>query len=229
MAALATCGALGWWQWQRAVDHAVTVDPEPAVELTDLLSPSSNPNHALGRQVVARGTWIDQPGVLIWGRDVDSTEAVFLMWGLSVHGEQEGTLAVVVGWAPADAVRSGETVVPDLSGSAAELHGYLRGSEAARGTDEVQSGAVSMASMSTAVLAQTWPTPMYAPVMVSYTTVEPWRVLPPREPERDIDLRSASYAVQWWVFGLFAGGLAARHMRDNRWRLDPTGEDTTSD
>lgn len=209
---LTVCGWLGWWQWQRATEHAVVVQPDPPVPLTELLEPAANPNAVLGRQVSVTGMWLDAQPVVVWGREVDGVDAAFLVYPLRPQGT-DATVAVVVGWRPA--AELAQAPAPVMDPGVMTVHGYLRGSEAAGSSSAELPWAHSTGGMSPAQFAQWWPSPLYSALVVSDTGHEQWQALPPREPDYDVDFRSASYAIQWWVFGLFAAVIALRWLRDN--------------
>ena len=124
--ALVVCAGLGWWQWTRAQETAITVAPAPSVPLADVLAPASPAGSAIGRQVSVSGTWADEDAVLISGRSVDGEDAVLLVRALTVDADSTGTgapatLAVIVGWRPADS-----PMPPDPGPAHVNLSGYLR-------------------------------------------------------------------------------------------------------
>jgi cytochrome oxidase assembly protein ShyY1 len=217
--AVAACGSLGWWQWQRASELGETVAPEPVVPLADVITPGVSPGASIGRQVTVSGQWAADDAAVVWGREVDGEPAVFLVRPLTVDADQTGTgkpatLAVLVGWSAATDVPE-----PDDTAGEVEVTGYLRAGEAAASTANVPeiaiSGAFSAGAVSTAEFAQRWPSPLYPAVLVSYEGSASWQVLPPREPESQMDFRSVAYAFEWWLFGAFAVFIAGRWIRDN--------------
>ena len=219
LAIVLVCGGLGWWQWTRAQEKAITVAPEPSVPIAEVLHPASSAGRAVGRQVSVAGTWSDEPAVLVPGRSVDGQPAVLLVRALIVDAEatgtgQEGTLAVIVGWRPED-----QPMGPDDGPSHVELTGYLRSPEeatvASGGEKEQIPGTVWSDTISTSELAQSWPAPLYSAVFASYEGSASWEPLPPPPPEEHINIRSALYALEWWVFGGFAVFVVVRWMRDN--------------
>ena len=219
LVAVAVCGALGWWQWTRAQQKAVTVAPEPTVALAEVVAPASSAGGAIGRQVTVTGTWADLPAVLVSGRHVDGEDAVLLVRALTVGPQETGTgasatLAVIVGWRPADSPMG-----PDAGAAQATIEGYLRAPEeatpASGGEGQAIPGTVWSDTISPAELAQTWPAPVYSVALSSYDGSESWRPLPPPPPEQHLNIRSLLYALEWWVFGAFAVFVAARWIRDN--------------
>jgi len=217
--AVIVCGALGWWQWTRAQEKAVTVAPEPSVPIAEALKPASAAGLAIGRQVSATGTWADEDAVLVSGREVAGQEAVLLVRALTVDAEATGTgqpatIAVIVGWRPADSPAG-----PDQGPAHVAIDGYLRAPEEATPASghegEAIPGTVWSDTISPSELAQTWPSPLYSAVLASYDGSESWVPLPPPPPEQHINLRSLLYALEWWVFGAFAVFVAVRWIRDN--------------
>jgi len=219
VAAVAICGALGWWQWTRAHSQAVAVVPEPMVPLAEVLAPATQASEAVGRQVSIAGTWADVDSLLIPGREVEGEPAVLLVRALIVDAEATGTgqpatLPVIVGWRPADAPMG-----PDDGPAHVEVTGYLRPPEeatTASGTEgEPIPGITWSDTISPSELAQTWPGPLYSAVMASYEGSASWTPLPPPPPEEHLNIRSLLYALEWWVFGGFAVFVVVRWIRDN--------------
>jgi len=213
--AAGVCGALGWWQWERAQSQGQIIVPGPPVPIADVDRPGET-TRGIGRLVEVRGSWADAPAAYVPGRAVEGTDAVLLVLPLRVDADatgtgREATLAVLAGWLPADQVPA--TV--EASGPVG-LTGSLRSSEAV-GT--VQAGAggepLVISQMSTAALAQVWEAPVYTPVLEAREPYPGWNAFPPPPPERRLDIRSVTYAGEWWLFGAFAVFLAGRWIRDN--------------
>lgn len=224
LAAIAVTGSLGWWQWTRAHETGRTVYPEAAVPLAEVVSPGDPSGPEIGRQVIVDGEWADAEVFVVTGREVEGQDAQLLVRALTVDADATGTgqaatLAVIAGWAPADA-----TPAVDVPTGPVTLEGYLRASEAAvpapTGSD-VDATAVGAAS--TSGLAQSWEPPLYSAVLVSYDAVEGWSPLEPLEPTQETNIRNAAYAIEWWIFGAFAAFVAVRWMRDNG-RVRPDGD-----
>jgi len=230
--AAAACGALGWWQWERAHEQAVTVDAAPAVPLAGLLEPGMSPGLAIGRQVSVTGRWADEDAAVVWGRDVDGEPAVFLLRPLRVSAEHTGTgseatLTVLVGWSADD---GNVPEVPAGEGDV-EVAGFLRAGESASTRMTLPPPGVQRAfsteSIAPSELAQVWAGPLYAAVLVSDRTVGGWEALPPPEADSQLDFRSVAYAIEWWIFGAFFVFIGVRWIRDNG-RV-PRQADATSD
>jgi cytochrome oxidase assembly protein ShyY1 len=218
LAAVAVCGALGWWQWQRAQEQASTVDPEPVAPLSELVTPGEPAGASIGRQASVTGQWAADDAALVRGREVDGTAAVFLVRPLTVDGTQTGTgdpatLAVLVGWRDADDPTGSDSQEGEVT-----LTGYLRAGEASAPGDDSEvtpPGTFATSTMAVSEFAQVWDSPLYSAVFVSYEASPSWMVLPPREPESELDFRSVAYAIEWWIFGAFFVFIAGRWIRDN--------------
>jgi len=216
LASLGIGGTLGTWQWTRAHDQALAVDPDPRVPLAEVMLPGEA-GRGEGRLVSVSGTWADAPAGLIAGKEVDGVAAVLLVLPLTVGADATGTgspatLGVLAGWLP-----EAEVADAPLVGPSATLTGYVRsgeGLEAAPDEAPVE-GAEWFGSLSTASLAQHWTPPTYSYLVTSDVVAEGWRPLPAPVERTKLDLRSLTYAGEWWLFGLFAAFVAARYIRDN--------------
>lgn len=218
LGAIAVTGALGWWQWTRSHEQAVTVEPTPTVPIADVLTPASAPGNAISRQVSVSGQWADADSAVIPGREVEGVPAELLVRPLIVDADLTGTgesatLAVVVGWRP-----SGDVVGPDPQPGDVAFDGFLRSAEQSTAADLPDTpieGAMWSSSMSVAELAQVWPSPLYSAVMVSYDGSPSWQPLPPLPEESHLNLQYLAYSFEWWIFGAFAVFIGARWIRDN--------------
>jgi cytochrome oxidase assembly protein ShyY1 len=225
LVAAAVCGVLGWWQWERAQTQGQVVLPGPAVPISEVTVPGEATT-GIGRLVFAEGQWADAPAAYVGGRQVDGVDAVLLVLPLHVDADATGTgeaatLAVLAGWLPeADAPQ------PVPGTQTASVTGVLRSSEAIGTVAQPlgPDGPVFLESLSTAALAQVWPSPVYTPVLAADVPAPGWNALPPPPVERKLDVRSVTYAGEWWLFGGFALFLAVRWIRDNG-RVATTIED----
>ncbi len=219
LAAVAVCGWLGLWQWDRAHTRAASALVETPAPLDDIISPSTDATGAIGRTVSVTGTWSGDVA-LVPGREIDGVPSVLMIRALRVPAGQTGTgseatLAVLVGSMPADGLRC-----EGLETGMATVTGYLRASEPPPLAEDgagagALCGARTTTVLSVAELAQTWPGPMYSALLVSDAGVGDWSPLPAREPVARLNLQSLAYAAEWWAFGVFAVVLAFRWVRDN--------------
>ncbi len=214
--AVGVAGGLGWWQWTRAEATGQMVLPEPSVPIAEVLRPGDRAGTGVGRQVSVEGRWLDEEVFVVTGREVEGEPAQLLVRALEVDPDATGTgepatLAVVVGWAPADAAPA--VAVPE---GGVALTGYLRASEQSTPAPDASAvEATTVGAVATSALAQTWPAPLYSDVLVSYEPIDGWRALEPLPPTTELNLRNAAYAIEWWIFGAFAAFVAVRWIRDN--------------
>lgn len=240
--AAAVCARLGVWQLDRAYERASLAAEQEAAEeaaqgpagLGTLLPPQSTfPGELVGREVWVSGTYEQQGQTLVAGRSLDGRTGYLVLTPLRVSDDGTGgesweslsgapVLPVVRGWvASADDARA--LVVPE---GEVRVTGWLQASEST--TDAAlpaSSGGVAVTdSISTAALVNTWGGPIYTGYVV-LTSAEPAQAaaaeggpaLLPRpviEGGTGVNLQNAFYALQWWVFGLFAVALWLRLVRD---------------
>src|SRR5664279_4561266 len=88
--AVAVCGWLGVWQWDRAHTRASVVLGEAPSPVSEILAPSSDASAAIGRSVRVTGTWGDD-AVLVRDREVGGVASVLLVRSLIVPADQTGT------------------------------------------------------------------------------------------------------------------------------------------
>ncbi|WP_144018913.1 SURF1 family protein [Demequina sp. NBRC 110056] len=220
LAALVVCGALGLWQWNRASEQGEVRQPDPAVAIAEVVAPASNADTAIGRAVWADGGWADAEVALVPFREVDGEEAVMVVRAFTVSADATGTgadatLPVVVGWLPPADVADFDTAVPATT----RIDGLVRSAEgAAPASSPDQSppdGAFWADRLSPAVLAQHWDSPLYSALLTADEPGPGLRALPEPEPERSLDFRSLTYALEWWLFGAFFVFVGGRWIRDN--------------
>jgi len=214
--ALGVGALLGTWQWDRAHQQSSAIEADPPAPLADVMRPGQA-GSGEGRLIEVQGEWADANVALVAGKEIDGTDAVLLVMPLVVPATATGTgsaatLPVLMGWRAADDV--GE--VP-RAGDAASVAGYVRGGEGSTAPPDLQpiAGANWVGSMSTAVLAQEWPTPVYSYLVVADTPAVGWNAMPAPPSRSSLDIRSLTYSAEWWLFGLFAAALALRWIRDN--------------
>ncbi len=219
-AAIAVCGTLGWWQWNRASEQGEVRQPEPPVAIAEVAAPAMTPGSEVGRDVWVDGSWADGDAALVPGREVDGVPAVLVVRPFEVAADATGTgavatMPVVVGWLSPENVEGFDASPPVGD----RVSGYLRSGEGAAPAPDPDAatpdGAVWVDRLSPAVLAQHWDAPLYS-TMLSAAEPEPGLgALPEPEVERSLDFRSLAYAGEWWLFGAFFAFIAGRWIRDN--------------
>ena len=229
LAAAAVCARLGAWQLDRAqargaqAEQVASREGAPATPLDHVLAPQTSfGGDLLGRAVTVTGTYEPDGQLLVPDRSLDGRTGSLVLTPLRVAGGvgDGAVLPVARGWVAS----------PDDAGAPpageVELVGYLQAAEAAGTLD---AGAGTAESISTAQLVNVWGSPIYSGYLVLSASspaqdgaLEP---LPPPQPRggSGYDLRNLGYALQWWIFGLFAVGLWLRLVRDEAADLSPAG------
>ncbi len=229
------CTRLGFWQLDRAGirgQEAARVEREelmaaPAVPIAEVLAPQSafTVEH-FGRRVSLQGSFDPGQQVLVPGRNVGGQDALMVVTAFHVAGgPHDGAIMPVLrGWLPeeslADRLEAGAagttvTAPPPPTGRLG-IVGVLSDSEAAgeSGLPEGFAGGISAGE-----LAQEWGTPMYSAYLVLEEPAQPGGLTPAPSPVEELDadpnLQSLAYAVEWWVFGLFAVVFWVKVLRDD--------------
>lgn len=206
VAVVVVCVLLGWWQWDRATTEVVREPPSGVVPLDEIhrVGDAVDPGDA-GRRVTVRGTFDSARQLLVVDR-LDAGESGAWVLTAFVLAETQGvTLPVVRGWLP-----EGEQPPAPPEGEV-RLEGWLEPSEPTTlrepGRDPLPQGQVEI--VSSPELLSLW-TP--APLLQGFVVVDepapdaPLRpVAPPAlSTDSEIDWQNLAYAIQWWLFGLFA-------------------------
>ncbi|MEG3615854.1 SURF1 family protein [Isoptericola haloaureus] len=242
--AAAVCGRLGVWQIDRAYERASLAAEQEAAEqaaagpasLGELLPPQSAlPGELVGREAWVSGTYEPDGQMLVTGRSLDGVEGYLVLTPLRVSddgtaGESWADLSgppvlpVVRGW-----VDSPDPGAEALEVPAGEVRvtGWLQASESTARTGEVPANADGpplTQDIASSALANTWDGPIYAAyaVLTSSDPAQPSAASggpaplprPVLDGGTDVDLQNFFYALQWWVFGLFAVALWVRLVRD---------------
>lgn len=212
---------LGLWQLSVARDDAqrdaVAAAPSQApVPLDDVLTPHTPfPAEASGRPVTMTGAYDAGGQVLVVDRRLDGSAGSWVVTPLVVDGSG-ARIAVLRGFVPGDPATG-----PAPSADPVTVTGTLAPGESpassSAGLAPGQLGSVDLAR-----LVNQWPGQLYnAFVFVTSETPDAsaglQRVPPPPVPT-GLTWRNAAYALQWWVFGLFAAYMWWRMVRDDHRR-----------
>ncbi|HEY9565979.1 MAG TPA: SURF1 family protein [Nocardioides sp.] len=229
---------LGFWQldaWQQQRAHEARdltlVEPKP---LDDVLGADDPfPGAGLGAPVLLEGEWVPEGTVYIKDRESDGKDGFWAVTPLATDAPGNPAILVVRGWAP-----TVEEAPAPPTGSA-EFVGLLQPTEGTRGvTDDDPSDDV-LPQVRLADAIQHVDQDLYGGyVVIAEETAEgDWpvgddavndgttgleAVGPDQLPEAKAStgLRNFLYAVEWWVFGLFAGFIWWRWMKDESERVD---------
>jgi cytochrome oxidase assembly protein ShyY1 len=207
---------LGFWQLgvaqnegrKEAVAAAARLERQPLDEVTKPHAPFAA--EFSNRPVTATGTYVAQDQILVVDRRLDGRVGTWVVAPLRL--ESGGTVAVLRGF-----VDGRPSTAPTAPSGLVTVAGTLGPSESPRsGTTPLPEP--QRHSIDLSALVNEWPGDLYNAVLIASaetagpeasTTAQPvdasplTRVPPPRL-DGDLILKNAAYAVQWWVFGLFA-------------------------
>ncbi len=200
---------LGRWQLAVAHDRAREdvvreAQERPVEPIADVLAPhESFPDDGSGQRISTTGEYDPAQQMLVAGRLLGGREGLWVV-DRFVVAETGANLAVVRGWvAPGEAPPAPPSGTVDLVGSLAPGEAP----DVATGLPAGQVGSIDLSK-----LVNRWPGELYnafafateesvGGVPVTLAGIE--RVPPPL-PDISLGWRNLMYAVQWWLFGLFA-------------------------
>ncbi len=224
--------------------------------LGELLPPQTGfPGELVGREVWVSGTYEAEGQMLVTGRALDGRTGYLVLTPLRVSDDgTSGESWAALSGAPVLPVVRGWVASPDEASALAvpdgevRVTGWLQASESTSGVpagedDRAdQGGPPTTDAIATGALVNRWGGPIYTGYVV-LTSSDPEQVPPaeggpaplPRpviEGGSGVNLQNVFYALQWWVFGLFAVALWVRLVRDEMAGGRPAGprrRDTGSD
>ena len=205
------CVLLGLWQLgvardsgrQEAVAAASSLPRAPLQRVTaphaDFRAEFSN------RPVSVTGTYAAGRSIVVVDRRLGGREGSWVVTPLETAG---GTVAVLRGFVPGT-----PTSAPEPPAGVVTVTGTLGPTESPR--DGTHLPAPQVRSIDLASLVNEWPGDLYNVVVLASAETEgaaPGADLapagltrvPPPQLDAPLNLRNAAYAVQWWVFALFA-------------------------
>jgi cytochrome oxidase assembly protein ShyY1 len=238
------CGRLGVWQIDRAYERANLAAQQEVAEaaasgpaaLGDLLAAQSPfPGELVGRQTWVEGTYETDGQMLVTGRSLDGVQGYLVLTPLRVTDDGTGgeswaalsgapVLPVVRGWVDTP---TPDAAALDVPTGEVRVEGWLQASESTLRTDGLPDnpgGPPLTQDIASSHLANVWDGPVYTGYVV-LTDSEPAQPgvaaggpaplpRPVLEGGTDVNLQNFFYALQWWVFGLFAFSLWIRLVRD---------------
>lgn len=258
LAAAGVCGRLGVWQIDRAYERANLAAQQEAAEtaaagpvpIGEVLTPQASfPGELVGRQVGVVGTFEPDGQMLVVGRSLDGVDGYLVLTPLRVS--DDGTdgaswaslsgppvLPVVRGWVESPTPDAAALEVP---AGEVLVHGWLQASEStsAGAAPSNPDGPPLTQDVASSALANTWAGPIYTAYVVltdsvpeQPTAAEGGPAPLPRpmlEGGTDVNLQNFFYALQWWLFGLFAVALWVRLVRDEMRGAPPPGRSSRTD
>ncbi len=207
--------ALGLWQygaWQAQRDaKALDLTKAAPMALADVMGPDDPfPGNRIGQPVEMSGTWVPDGTVYVSGRENGDAEGYWAVTPLEVDGSGGAALPVVRGWTtdPAEA--------PAAPTGTADLRAWLQPTEGTGQVDVDPSDDV-LPQLRTADVIQHVDQDLYGAYAVA-STAEPGleRVSIEQIPEVSAmtGLKNVLYALEWWIFGLFAAFIWWRWVRE---------------
>lgn len=223
--AVTTAALLGLWQlgaWQAhraaAAEDLTSLAPVPLDDVLDADDPF--PAAGVGRPVQVRGEWLPTSTFLVTDRDLGGREGYWAVTALAVCDDardcsQAAAVLVVRGWAAAT------SDVPSPPRGAADLTGWLQPPEGS-GRPDPDPTDDRLPEVRIADAIQRVDQDLYGAYVIAEDIVPPEDgpglepVTPEELPSSDssVGTRNLLYAVEWWVFGLFALFVWWRWCRD---------------
>lgn len=198
------------WRLQRAVEAMDLTQREP-VAIAELLGPDEPfPGNAVGHPVEVAGVWLPDGTVFVSGRESDGVEGYWVVTPLAVGTADGPAVPVVRGWVdePSQA--------PEPPTGSGEVVGWLQPAEGTGVVDEDRTDDV-LPQLRVADVIQHVDQDIYSGYVVSQ---QPLDGLAPATLEQlpqagtFTALRNLLYAIEWWIFGLFAAYVWWRYVRD---------------
>jgi cytochrome oxidase assembly protein ShyY1 len=209
---------LGLWQLNVARDKgradALKQAPSlPASPISNVLQPHAGfPNEATGRRVTATGTYAGASQLLVTGRRLHGVSGYWVLTPLRVD-ETGAVLPVVRGFVTSARAPAPPEGLVTVTGSLAPGEGPAE----APATEPGQIGSVDLS-----VLVNQLPGEIYnafvfalAEAPAAPAAMAGVERVPPPPIETGLAWRNAAYAVQWWIFALFAAYMWFRMVRDD--------------
>ncbi len=205
---------LGLWQLGVARDDGrresvVAAASQPSRPLSEVTAPHAAFTAALSnRAVTVTGTYAADRQFLVVDRRLAGRSGSWVVTPLVA--DTGGTVVILRGF-----VDGAPATAPAPPPGRVEVAGTLGPSESSTsGTTPLPAG--RRASLDLAALVNEWPGDLYNVVLLAagessvgtagVTPLSPAGLsrVPPPDPGQPLNLRNAAYAVQWWVFGVFA-------------------------
>lgn len=213
--AVAATIALGLWQlsaWQAAREReARDVSDAAPVVLTDVMGGDDPfPGRYLGNPVTLSGEWLTDGTLYVSDRGRDGERGYWVTTPVLVDGT-DSAMPVVRGW-------SAEPSAPAATGRV-DVEGWLQPSEGSNLNDPDRADDV-IPEMRVASMTEHVDGDLFSGFVVSRDATSGTAGLASVTPEQIpsispvTSLKNLLYALQWWVFGLFAGYVWWRWCRD---------------
>ena len=210
LVAVSAAAWLGLWQydaWQSQRDAQISdlanTPPRPLEQVMSADDPF--PGDAVGRPVEFRGAWVHGVTLYVDGRQHDGEPGYWVVTPVAVCdtscAPDNPAMLVVRGWTP----RPGSATVAPAGRVA--VTGWLQPSEGS-GRSDPEPGDDVLPEVRIADVLQHVDQDLYGAYVISDAATEGLAQVTPGslpEPQTFTALRNLLYALEWWVFGAFAG------------------------
>lgn len=223
---VAAAGGLGVWQYDayQARKDAERIDltqdaPRP---LDDVMgSDDPFPGRDVGRPVEVTGAWVPSGTVYVSDRKHDGVEGYWVVTPVAVGGGDRPAVPVVRGWV------SDPSKAPPAPEGDVDLVGSLQPTEGTGATDPDPDDDV-IPQVRIADLIQHVDQDLYSAYVVDDDPAPglvkaDLAALP--QSGRFTGLRNLLYAIEWWLFGLFAAYIWLKHVREQTAEPDGLEDD----
>ncbi len=224
---MVTFGMLGLWQLNVArdkgrADEVRAAPTQPVADVATVLIPhGSFPSNGNGRRITATGRYDGSAQVLVTPRLLRGEPGYWVVTPLVVRSTG-ARIAVVRGFVtdPAQALAPDHATQVTVSGTLAP--GESPAGDGAHAGPALPDG--QLAALDLSLLVNQWPGALYnafvfataeQPDLTSVASPAVERVPPPALVSGALSWRNAAYALQWWVFALFAAYMWWRMVRDD--------------
>jgi surfeit locus 1 family protein len=220
-------GALGLWQLSVARDkgraeQVRAVPTLPVADVAAVLRPHTTfPIDGEGRRITATGRYDGSAQVLVTPRLLRGERGYWVVTPLVVRSTG-ARIAVVRGFVTDPAQAAAPDIATDVTVSGTLAPGESPAHGTASAIAALPHG--QMATLDLSLLVNRWPGAMYnafvfataeQPDLTSVASPAVQRVPPPALAGGGLSWRNAAYALQWWVFALFAAYMWWRMVRDD--------------
>ena len=227
VAVMVIFGLLGLWQLSVARDkgRAEQVRAAPTLPVADVaavLTPhAAFPHDGVGRRITATGRYDGSAQVLVTPRLLRGQRGYWVVTPLIVRSSG-ARIAVVRGFVTDPTQAAAPDVAAEVTVSGTLTPGESPAHDTSPADKALPDGQMTALDLST--LVNRWPGGLYnafvfataeQPDVTSVASPAVVRVPPPALVGGGLSWRNAAYALQWWVFALFAGYMWWRMVRDD--------------
>ena len=227
VAVMVSFGLLGLWQLSVArdkgrADQVRAAPTRPVVDVAAVLTPHAPfPHDGDGRRITATGRYDGSAQVLVTPRLLRGQRGYWVVTPLVVRSTG-ARIAVVRGFVADPAQAAAPDVAAEVTVSGTLKAGESPAQDTSPAGTALPDG--QMAALDLSLLVNRWPGGLYnafvfasaeQPDVTSVASPAMERVPPPTVAGGGLSWRNAAYALQWWVFALFAAYMWWRMVRDD--------------